>query len=252
MVRSGLVFGGKIYETDGANPVAVHEAADVRPLAPIPHAPTLRIFHSEFQSELLAGEDPEGPAFFFGNPQALGGASSILPYPEWSTEVAVLPTIAVVIAGDVPVVDLEDADETILGYTMLLLLVAKDSERRERRIGAIGTSHNLGGVIGPVMTTPDELEEEVEDAEFGRRFSLATSLRVNGVEKGKGSVDEVGITFAQAISACTQGSPLRAGDLIALGPVVTPDDPIYLEPGDEVSLAIEKLGTLSLKVAVSS
>ena len=32
-VRSGIVYNGKIYETAGAEPVAVHEAEAVRPLA---------------------------------------------------------------------------------------------------------------------------------------------------------------------------------------------------------------------------
>jgi hypothetical protein len=43
-VHSGIVHGGKVYETDGTNPVAVHEAGDVRLLSPVGRPPSIRLF----------------------------------------------------------------------------------------------------------------------------------------------------------------------------------------------------------------
>jgi len=243
-----MVYSGKIYETDGANPVAVHEAEAVRPLSPIPHAPSFRIFRSDLQPEDLVGVDAEEPNFFYGNPMSLVGASQLINHPEMSFEVSVLPLVAAVLVGDVYRIDVEEADDAILGITLVNLLIARDIERRERRAGVIGRSHDLGGAIGPVLTTPDELVEEVQSAEFGRQYSMASVLRVNGVERGRGSLLELPITFAQAIAAASQTCTLKAGDILALGPVVTPEDPIVLDPGDEVQLAVDKLGALSLKL----
>lgn len=241
-----MVHAGRIYETDGVNASAVHEAADVRPLSPIPHAPSVRVYRNDLQVEALSGDDDADPLYFYVNPSSLAGASQAIPYPDWCTELSVLPMVAVVLVADVHQIELAEADDAILAYTLMSLLVAKDVERRERVVGVIGRSHDLGGVIGPVLTTPDELDEEVEDAEFGRRFALAASLRVNGVERGRGSMADLPFTFAQAISIASFGAPLRAGDILAMGPVAEPDEPIVLEPGDQVQIAVDKLGTLSL------
>lgn len=247
-VRSGMVHAGRIYETDGVSAVAVHEAADVRPLSPIPHAPSVRILRNDLQTPPLAMEDAEDPFYFFANPTILGGASQAVAFPEWCTELSVLPMVAVALVADVHRIEVAEADDAILAFTLMSLLVARDLERRERTLGLIGRSHDIGGVIGPVLTTPDELDEEVEDAEFGRRFALAASLRVNGVERGRGSMEDFPFTFAQAISAASFVSPLRTGDIIAMGPVAEPDEPIVLEPGDQVQIAVDKLGTLSLNL----
>ncbi len=244
-----MVHAGRIYETNGAEAVAVHEAAEVRPLSPIPHAPSVRVFHTDLQPDILAGAEADDPLYFYANPSPIGGASQSVPYPEWCTELSVFPAVAVAIVSDGHRIDVSDADDVILGYMLLNLLVARDVERRERRYGVLGRSHDLGGVLGPVITTPDELEEEVEDAEFGRRFALTAALRVNGVERGRGGMDNFPFTFAQAISAASQSAPLRAGDLFAIGPIAIPEEPIILEPGDQVQLAVDKLGTLTLNVA---
>jgi len=159
--------------------------------------------------------------------------------------------VAAVLVGDAYQIDVVDADDLILGITLLNLLVARDTERGERLVGAIGGSHDLGGAIGPVLTTPDELEDQVDDAEFGRRHALSAVVRINGVERLRGNLVDLPFTFAQAISAASQTCTLKAGDIIALGPVVESlDEPVILDPGDEVQLAIENLGAISLKLTL--
>lgn len=237
-----MVYSGKIYETDGAEAVAVHEADEVRPLSPIPHAPSLRIFHSGYQAD-------EEPRYFYGNPGILAGASQILALPDYVVDLGVLPMVAAVLVSDAHRIEVEEADDLILGYTMVSLLVSRTDERTERQSGVLGRTYDLGGVIGPVITTPDELDDDVETAEFGRRHSLTAVLRINGVERERGSTLDLPFTFAQAISTISQTSILRTGDIIALGPVVEPGEyPTLLEPGDDVQLAVEKLGALSLKL----
>lgn len=243
-----MVYSGKIYETDGANPVAVHDAEAVRPLSPIPHAPSLRIFRTDF---LASPEtDSAEPRFFYGNPGALVGASQLINPPDAMARIGVLPLMAAVIVSDAFRVDVEDADDLVLGYTMVLLLVSRSDEIIEREIGLVGRSHDLGGVIGPVLTTPDELEDDIQTAEFGRRYDLTSVLRVNAVERERGSAMEMPFTFAQAISFASQTCTVKTGDIFAVGPIVEAGEtPIYLEPGDEAQLAMGKLGALSLKLS---
>jgi 2-keto-4-pentenoate hydratase/2-oxohepta-3-ene-1,7-dioic acid hydratase in catechol pathway len=246
-----MVYSGKIYETDGAAPVAVHEADAVRPLAPIPHAPSLRLFRTDLQPATLAGEDGEEPSFFYGNPMCLVGASQVINYPDFVEALGFQPMVAAVLVGDAYQVEPEAADDLILGITLLNLLVARDRERIELKVGAIGSSHDVGGAIGPVITTPDELEDNVVDATAGRRYGLSTVVRVNGVERMRGNLSDLPFSFAQAISAASQTCTLRSGDIIALGPVAAFEGaPVLLDAGDEVQLAIENLGAISLKLSL--
>lgn len=243
-----MVYGGKVYETEGSQPIAVHEAADVRPLSPIPHAPSLRIFRNDLQRPVSFGS--EDPRYFYGNPGCLGGPSQIVTPPETVVEMGVLPMVAAILVTDCYRIDLEDADDVILGYTLLNLVVAKGLERIEQEVGIVGRSHDLGGVIGPAITTPDELEAELHSEERGRRHSLSATLRVNGVERERGSTLDFPFTFAEAIASASQTCPLRTGDIIAMGPVVQiGDEPVTLDAGDEVTIAVEKLGALSLKLS---
>jgi 2-keto-4-pentenoate hydratase/2-oxohepta-3-ene-1,7-dioic acid hydratase in catechol pathway len=246
-----MVYSGKIYETDGANPVAVHEAEAIRPLAPIPHAPSLRFFRTDLQPESYSESEPEEPRFFYGNPVSLVGASQLINFPDSTIALGFEAFVAAVLVGDAYQIDIQDADDLILGITLLNVLVARDRERIERRNGAIGSSHDVGGAIGPVLTTPDELEDYVTDAAFGKRYALSTVVRVNGVERLRGNLELLPFTFAQAISSASQTCTLKAGDVIALGPVVDPElEPLLLDPGDEVQLAVENLGAISLKLSL--
>ncbi|AIE86854.1 fumarylacetoacetate (FAA) hydrolase [Fimbriimonas ginsengisoli Gsoil 348] len=241
-----MVYSGKIYETDGAQAVAVHEAEAVRPLSPIPHAPSLRIFRTDLNEFVDASE----PRFFYGNPGSLVGASQLINPPESTVEMGILPMIAAVIVADAYRVDLADADDLILGFTLLSMLVDRTEERADLAASAIGRSHDLGAAIGPVLTTPDELEDEVETAQFGRRHALSSVLRVNGVERQRGSTGDIPFTFAQAISFASQTCTLRTGDIFAFGPITETDgEPVVLEPGDEVHIAVDRLGALSLKLS---
>jgi 2-keto-4-pentenoate hydratase/2-oxohepta-3-ene-1,7-dioic acid hydratase in catechol pathway len=244
-VKSGIVYSGKVYETDGANAIAVHEAEEIRPLSPVGQPPAIRVFRC------LPGliDADETPAYFYGSPAALTGASPIIPKPEFVAELDYEPYVVAVIAAEAVNVPVEDADDLILGYSLMNVLVARDVERHEKRAGSgPGRSYDLGIPIGPVLTTPDELEDSVETAEKGRRFKLAAVSRVNGVEKRRGNLVDLPFTFAQAISVASETSHLKTGDLFALGPIAFEDSADWLTPGDEVQLAVEKLGTLAFRI----
>src|SRR6185312_9547795 len=125
-VRSGMVYSGKVYETNGSEAIAVYEADQVRPLTPIPNAPTLRIFRSDLQGDLL---DAQEPLFFYSNPTSLFGTSQMLAYPEMVAEVGFECFMAAVLVSDAFQISPEQADDIVLAYTMLTLLVGRGMER---------------------------------------------------------------------------------------------------------------------------
>lgn len=247
-LKTGIVHNGKIYETDGANPIAVHEAADVRPLPPVGQPHTVRFFRFS-DAELALG--PEAvPLYFYGNPGSLIGASQIVSMPEVSSELDFEPYIAVVIAQDGLGIPVEEADGYILGISILNMFVMRDIERMEGRAGTgPGRSRDYALALGPVLTTPEELDDALVDEEKGRRFKLSGVARVNGIEKRRGDTEDLPWSFAQLISIASETAPVRAGDIIAAGPLMRSEEPFHpLDAGDEISIAIDRLGTLSTKI----
>jgi 2-keto-4-pentenoate hydratase/2-oxohepta-3-ene-1,7-dioic acid hydratase in catechol pathway len=241
-IRSGIVYNGKVYETDGSEPVAIHEADAVRPLAPTGTPSSLRVFRTP--------DEPTEDLFYtYANPNSLIGASQIVPEPEYSGALDFEAYIAVVIASDGHKIPVEEADGYILGYTLVNFLVTRDVERAEKAAGmGPGRSYDLAAAIGPVLTTPDEMEEVIVDSDDGRRFKLTAVARINGVERRRGDVEDLPYTLDKMISAASESCPLRTGDIICAGPITDPGDGILLSSGDEIQIAVEKLGTLALKI----
>lgn len=241
-IRSGIVYSGKIYETDGAEPVAIHEADAIRPLSPTGTPPSLRIFRTPSTPQ-------DQPLFVYGNPNCLIGASQIVPEVEYSVALDFEPYIAVVIASDGYRIPIEEADGHVLGYTIVNFLVARDVERAERVAGyGPGRSHDLAAAIGPVLTTPDEMEDAILDDASGRQFKLSAVSRVNGVERRRGDVADLPHTLDQMIAFASESCPLRSGDILCAGPITGSADGAMLTSGDEVQIAVEKLGTLAVKI----
>jgi 2-keto-4-pentenoate hydratase/2-oxohepta-3-ene-1,7-dioic acid hydratase in catechol pathway len=239
-----MVFSGKVYETDGATAIGVYEAGDIRPLSPVPQAPSLRIFRSEFQP--LPSPDNQYPHFYYGNPACIAGPSQVITFPTGLGRVAVLPLVAAVLVGSGYGIELDQADDTILGLTLMCMVHLPDVETEQRDFGR---SNDIGAVFGPVLTTPDELDDFLVDQQFGRRYCLSAIARVNGVERQRGNLEHLRWTFAEAISGASLTCTVREGDVLALGPVCEQDEPLWVQPGDEVHLAVENLGTLGLKLS---
>jgi fumarylacetoacetate (FAA) hydrolase len=248
-VRSGIVYGGKVYETDGSNAIAVHEADQIRPLPPIGQPPSVRFFRPLEREQDL---DPEAAIpFFYGNPSILIGASQIVPYPPATHDLDFEAFVAAVVGQTAFGVSADEADALVIGYTIVIALVARDLEREERTWG-IGParSHDLAMAVGPVLTTPDDIEAAVEDESSGKRYRLSAVARVNGVEVGRGDVADLPFTPAAAISTASRSCLLQPGDLFLLGPIAPSDGgrDSALDPGDEIQVAVEHLGTLSVKI----
>ena len=79
---------------------------------------------------------------------------------------------------------------------------------------------------------------------------------VNGIELSRGAWSSAHFSFGQMVERASADVRLRPGDLIGSGTVGTGclleirDETLkrYLEPGDEVTLTIERLGALTAPV----
>ncbi len=193
------------------------------------------------------------PIFYFGNVSEIRGPGDPVWAPRGSQELDYELEVAALI--DTPVRDLDAArgEEAIGGYTILNDWSARDLQREETtvRLGP-AKGKDFATSIGPWLVTPDELA----DARTGTGYDVAMTATVNGDELSRGTWSSAHFSFGQMIERASADVWLRPGDLIGSGTVGTgclleiKDERLgrYLEPGDTVRLAIERLGELTAPV----
>jgi len=148
----------------------------------------------------------------------------------------------------------ERAEEAIGGYTIFNDWSARDLQREETvvRLGP-AKGKDFASSFGPWLVTPDELA----DTRRGTGYDLAMTATVNGTETSRGRWSDAQFSFGDMIARASADTHLRPGDLIGSGTVGTGcllevrDATLgrYLEPGDEVVLTVERLGSLRNPIA---
>ncbi|MBI3748273.1 MAG: fumarylacetoacetate hydrolase family protein [Chloroflexi bacterium] len=237
---------------------AVLDAADLAFGPPLLRPSSVRDFyafegHVRTMWERRGGEIPETwyrlPVFYFSNVSEIRGLDDPVWCPAASSELDYELEVAALI--DTPAVDLRSdrADDVIGGFTIFNDWSARDLQREETvvRLGP-AKGKDFASSFGPYLVTPDELA----DARLANGFDLAMTARVNGAETSRGRWSEVQFSFGEMLARASADARLRPGDLIGSGTVgggsllEIRESTIgrYLEPGDEVVLAIERLGRL--------
>jgi fumarylacetoacetate (FAA) hydrolase len=238
--------------------VAVLDAADLRFGPPILRPPSLRDFYS-FEVHVATvwarrgNPVPEAwyrlPVFYFSNVSELRGPDEPVWAPRGSQELDFELEVCALI--DTPTVDLtpERAEEAVGGYMILNDWSARDLQRDEAavRLGP-AKGKDFASSIGPWLVTPDELAGA--RAEHG--YDLVMSATVNGMQISRGTWSSAHFGVGQLLERASADVHLRPGDLIGSGTVGTgcllevKDATLgrWLEPGDEVVLAVERLGEL--------
>ncbi len=193
------------------------------------------------------------PIFYFSNVSEIRGPGAPVHAPRGSEELDYELEVASLI--DAPVRDLDAArgEEAIGGYLILNDWSARDLQRDEStvRLGP-AKGKDFASTIGPWLVTPDELS----DARKGKGYDLTMTASVNGVELSRGNWSSAHFSFGEMVERASADVRLRPGDVLGSGTVGTGclleirDEKLkrYLQPGDTVTLAIERLGELSAPV----
>ncbi len=173
--------------------------------------------------------------------------------PKGSNELDYEVEVAALIDTPVHDIDAERAEQAIGGYMILNDWSARDLQREETtvRLGP-AKGKDFATSIGPWLVTPDELA----DAHQGNGYDLAMTATVNDQETSRGMWSTTQFSFGQMIERASADVRLRPGDLLGSGTVGTgclleireATLGRYLEPGDEVRVSIERLGTLISRV----
>jgi 2-keto-4-pentenoate hydratase/2-oxohepta-3-ene-1,7-dioic acid hydratase in catechol pathway len=256
-------------QTATRDPAEVVSLADVSLRAPIPAPPTVRDFYAFEQHVKTARKrrglemDPdwyELPVFYFSNPYAVNGDGDNVAVPPGSSELDFELEVAAIIGRGGSDLTPEDGEASIAGFCIMNDWSARDIQRREMKL-SMGPvkGKDSATTLGPMLVTPDE----IADARTARAYDLTMTATVNGREYSRASLAEIFWSFGEMISYASRGTRVQAGDVIGSGTCGTGcilelalvhggDVYPWLQPGDEVVLSVDRLGSLHNRVVAGA
>lgn len=173
-------------------------------------------------------ERPAEPDFFIKPPVAVHPPGEPVPYPHFSEEVTYAGELAAVIDTQATRLVPAEAPGIVRGYTIMNDLDALDQQSRTARKAFDGAAP-----IGPWIETeidPTDVAMHTDVAEERRQQARTESMLFGPSE---------------AIAYLSQRVTLQPGDVVAFG---SPANPGLVEPGDEVAITYEGIGTLRTDV----
>jgi fumarylacetoacetate (FAA) hydrolase len=207
--------------------------------------------------ERRGGTVPEAwyrlPIFYFANVSEIRGPGDPVWRPAASEELDYELEVAALIDTTAHDLDAGSGEEAIGGYLIFNDWSARDLQREETtvRLGP-AKGKDFASSIGPWLVTPEELTS----ARGGKGYDLAMTAAVNGTELSRGTWADVQFSFGEMVARASADTRLRPGDLLGSGTVGTgclleiKDQRLgrWLEPGDEVTLRVDRLGALTSPV----
>jgi fumarylacetoacetate (FAA) hydrolase len=238
---------------------------------PVLHPPTFRDFYA-FEQHVATmwarrqSDIPEAwyrlPIFYFSNTSEIRGPGEAVWAPRGSQELDFELEVGAIV--DTPAFDLppERAAEAIGGYFLLNDWSARDLQRDEStvRLGP-AKGKDFGLTIGPWIVTPEELADRVADGATAPDLELtATVAGADGsvVEVSRGSWSVARYSFGEMLARASADVHVRPGEILGSGTFGTgcllevKDATLgrWLEPGDLVTLAGDRLGQLETPIVV--
>ena len=186
------------------------------------------------------GEIPEKPIVFAKYPNTIVGPGEAIRIPPITEQVDYEAELAVVIGRRVKNVPEEEALEYVFGYMNGNDVSSRDLQFSEGGQWTRSKSIDTFAPIGPYIATRDEVPDPQ---------NLYIRCVLNGEVVQDGTTSDMIFSLAELVSFLSRGMTLVPGDVILTG---TPagvgfarDPALFMKAGDEVSVEIEGLGTLT-------
>jgi len=196
--------------------------------APVNYRLHVEEMRSQVKNELHAIEKY---GLFLKAPSSVVGpdATVELPFADRRTDHEV--ELGVVIGKTARNVAAVDAMNYVFGYTGVMDITVRGDEDRSTR-----KSFDSFTPVGPVLVTADEIPDP---------HALQLQLWVNGERRQNGNTRDMIWNVPRLIEYASHVMTLYPGDLFSTG---TPDGVGPLKAGDQVTIDVERIGRMSVKV----
>lgn len=184
---------------------------------------------------------PEYPILFNKFNNTLAGDGEEIPLPKVSRKVDYEAELVIVIGKKAKYIDKADALSYVLGYCNVNDLSARDLQLRTQQ-WLTGKSCDKFSPIGPYLVTADEV---------GNPNRLSIKCTVNGEVRQNSNTSDMIFSCEEIVSYISQNMTLVPGDIILTGTPegvvlgLPPEQQVYLQAGDRVTIEIEKLGSIT-------
>lgn len=189
---------------------------------------------------------PETPLLFAKAPSALAGDGDVILLPAIEPRVDIEAELAFVIGRRARHVNAADAMDHVAGY-MCFNDVSGRLAQYDDKQWFRGKSFDTFAPCGPWMLTRDEIDDP---------HVLAIGSRVDDFVLQQSNTNQLVHRIPQLVEYISRSMTLVPGDIVATGTPagvgVFRDPPRFLQPGQRVTVAIEKLGSLSNPVAAAT
>ena len=179
--------------------------------------------------EQMDYERPEEPDFFIKPSTSVLAPEQSIPYPTFSDEVTYAGELAAVIRTTCHDVAPEDVPDVVEGYTIMNDVDALDQQGRTARKAFDGSAP-----LGPCIET--DLDPT----------NLEMRTTIDGEVRQEANTELMLFDPYEAVSFVSERFTLRPGDVVAFG---SPPNPGLIEPGNEIEIWYEDIGTLRNTVA---
>ncbi|MDY7081801.1 MAG: fumarylacetoacetate hydrolase family protein [Halobacteria archaeon] len=167
---------------------------------------------------------PDVPDFFIKPPTSVLAPGKPIPYPDFTDELTYAGELGIVIGEECKHVSEDGASDVIEGYTVMNDVDALDQERRTARKAFDGSAP-----LGPWVET------EVDPT------SIEIETTINGETRQEANTEQMLFDVYEITAFMSRRFTLQRGDVIACG---SPANPGTIEPGDEIEITYEGIGTL--------
>jgi 2-keto-4-pentenoate hydratase/2-oxohepta-3-ene-1,7-dioic acid hydratase in catechol pathway len=178
---------------------------------------------------------PEPLPFYKSNMNAIVGDGETVPWPAYTSRLDVEPELAVVYGNE---------RQPVAGFCIFNDVSARDVQATEF-VGGFCLTKDMakGNQLGPYLVTPDEV---------GDPYNLKVTVVVNGRVKYQGSTSEISHKAEDVFAWLGFIAPLKPGSVMGFGTIpdctgLDHDD--FIDPGAEIQITFERLGTLRCRFA---
>ncbi|HOB01274.1 MAG TPA: fumarylacetoacetate hydrolase family protein [Casimicrobium huifangae] len=181
---------------------------------------------------------PKEPVVFNKWTSCIQGPNDDVMLPKGSVKTDWEVELGVVIGTRARSVSKKDALNHVVGYCLVNDVSEREWQIERGMTWDKGKGFDTFGPIGPWLVTADEV---------GNPQKLGMWLDVNGARQQTGNTKTMIFDVATIVSYCSTLMTLEPGDIITTG---TPPgvgmgkkpNPVFLKPGDVITLGIDKLG----------